>query len=149
MNGTTPTDTPDFQNSGEARICKVTATGGTKVAVGQFKKWTRFYTNLNYSVRVWARINSGDAAPNGNLNVNFKAYDSSGNLVSTIQTSSNAGSGITSTPQLAVAYWRPFNLVAGAQYYAIEFENTSTNTDIYIYGAMLNRGTQVSEYTEE
>jgi hypothetical protein len=149
QDGTTPTDNPEYRNHGELRICKVTATGGTKVAVLQHKKYTRFYVGLNYAVRAWVRINSGDPAPNGNLNVCFRAYDSSGNLVSTIQTNSNAGSSLTSTSQLLFAYWQPYNLVPGAQFYTVEFENTSTNTDIYLTQPMLNRGSQVSEYTED
>jgi hypothetical protein len=149
QDGTTPTDNPEYRNHGELRICKVTATGGTKVAVLQHKKYTRFYVGLNYAVRAWVRINSGDPAPNGNLNVCYRAYDSSGNLVSTIQTNSTPGSALSSTTQLLFAYWQPYNLVPGAQYYSVEFENTSTNTDIYLTQPMLNRGSQVSEYTED
>jgi hypothetical protein len=149
QDGTSPTDNPEYRNHGDVRLCKVTATGGTKVAVGQHKKFSRFYIGLNYAVRLWVRINSGDAAPNGNFNIVFRAYKVDGTLISTMQTTTTPGSAITSTNQLATAYLKPFNLVAGAQYYSVEFENTSTNTDIYITQPMLNRGTEISEYTEE
>jgi hypothetical protein len=149
QDGTGPTDTPEFRNHGELRIPKVTATGGTYCGVLQFKSYTRFYFGLNYAFRVWVRINSGDATPNGNFTIQCNATDSVGNVISSFGVTTTPGSAITSSPQLAVAYFPAFPLPPGARFYTFLISNTSTNTDLYITQAMLNRGTQVSDYTDD
>jgi hypothetical protein len=149
QDGTGATDTPEFRNHGELRIPKVTASGGTYCGVLQFKSYTRFYFGLNYAFRVWVRINSGDATPNGNFTVQCNATDSVGNVISTFGLTTTPGSAITSAPQLAVAYFPAFPLPPGARFYTFLITNTSTNTDLYITQAMLNRGTQVSDYTDD
>jgi hypothetical protein len=147
QDGTSPTDTPEYRNGGEVRIPKITASGGSYVSVGQTKNYKRFFPGLYYALRVWVRKISSDPTPNGNFNIVMRAYDSSNVLVSTQTIATQAASGITSTPTLV---WGTFiwNLVSGAQYYYLAFESTSTNVDLYITQAMLNRGKQVSEYTE-
>jgi hypothetical protein len=149
QDGTGATDSPDFRNHGDIRIPKVTAAGGSYVGVFQYKKYTRFYMGLNYALRVWIRINSGDATPNGNFDIQVNALDASGNFVSSFGLNSTPGSAITSSPQLATAYFHAFPLIPGAWFYEFFFLNRSTNTDLYITQAMLNRGTQVSEWTDD
>ena len=147
QNGSSPTDTPEFRNGGEIRIPPITAGSGTYVSVGQTKNYKRFFPGLYYAVRVWVRKASSDPTPNGNFNLVMRAYDSSNNLVGTQTIATQAASAIISSPILIFGTFL-WNLVAGAQYYYFGFENTSTNTSLYITQAMLNRGRQISEYTE-
>lgn len=149
QDGTSPTDTPDFRNHGEIRIPKITATGGGYVGIYQIKNYKRFYFGLNYALRVWVRINSGDATPNGNFTIQCNVTDAGGNYISTFAVTVTPGSAISSAPQLAVAYFPAFPIIPGAQFYQFFLLNNSTNTDLYVTQAMLNRGTQVSDYTDD
>jgi hypothetical protein len=148
LDAASATDTPEFRNGGEIRICKITGTGGTFVEVGQLKAQSRFYSGATYSIRVLMRKLAADAAPNGNFSIVLRRFDSSGVLISSTTLSTVAGSTVLSTYSLLTCQF-VFSTIPGASHYGIFFQSTATNTDIYITQAMLNRGLQISEYTDE